>query len=461
MSISKKLFWSLTVIAIIVFLGIGLSLGVGSIQRLTKSVGQRLHDVAEEKAKAIDRLLRDRVAEARRLAADPQVLILVRAKNIEMGALSESERNATIRREDKLWLDTKRKSPLAHVIDQTPLSQHLRNYVKEQPNAYGEVFITNRWGATVASTKPLSDYDQSDETWWQAGFDGDKGGVFLDDRGIDLSVDALAMGVVVPVMDEELAIGVLKINFRISGILDIVTAHSRKADEWVILARTTGEILSHQPYLNVPRLSERLTSQLTASDQGWWRDMHGDVSVIGSHAPINILIHTRLLPPGAVKGVSGEKWEANSWYVIYTMAEDLALATVDELLLILSILIAILLSTFFGVAVWLSRTISQPLTALQSGTEVVASGDLSHRISSTAMDEIGHLGQAFNRMTTRLQETMASRDELDREVTQRRKAEKALLKLNEELDKRVEERTADLKSATDDLKIFSYAAAHN
>jgi PAS domain S-box-containing protein len=70
--------------------------------------------------------------------------------------------------------------------------------------------------------------------------------------------------------------------------------------------------------------------------------------------------------------------------------------------------------------------ITTSLKTLRQGTEVIAAGNLNHRLSIAAQDEIGELSGAFNLMTQQLCETTVSRDELSREVEERKHAEEEL-----------------------------------
>jgi PAS domain S-box-containing protein len=97
----------------------------------------------------------------------------------------------------------------------------------------------------------------------------------------------------------------------------------------------------------------------------------------------------------------------------------------------------IVLSVF--VAVVIAKSISDPIQILQAGAEEIGKGKLDHRVTTDAKDEIGQLGRAFDQMTGKLKAITASRDELDREVNERKKAEKALQKSMSELEKRVKE----------------------
>lgn len=112
-------------------------------------------------------------------------------------------------------------------------------------------------------------------------------------------------------------------------------------------------------------------------------------------------------------------------------------------------LLAGAISVGFG---WVFATVSivRPLERLRAGTAVVGAGDLDYRVGTTAPDEIGQLSRAFDAMVENLQSVMARRDDLDREVAQRQRAEADLVRA---LD--------DLKRSNTDLEQFAYAASHD
>lgn len=74
----------------------------------------------------------------------------------------------------------------------------------------------------------------------------------------------------------------------------------------------------------------------------------------------------------------------------------------------------------------LRRTILRSLDVLETGTRRVGSGDLEAVIGMTSADELGQLGRSFDKMTIQLRDLTVSRDELEAEVSERRKAEERL-----------------------------------
>jgi two-component system, OmpR family, sensor histidine kinase VicK len=98
-----------------------------------------------------------------------------------------------------------------------------------------------------------------------------------------------------------------------------------------------------------------------------------------------------------------------------------------------SAIVGIVLS--FALAYVVARKLAGPLRALATGARRIENGDLSQRVSITQLDEVGMLANSFNRMA----EALAERDRIIRENTTE------LQWLNEQLEKKVAERTTELR----------------
>ena len=83
-------------------------------------------------------------------------------------------------------------------------------------------------------------------------------------------------------------------------------------------------------------------------------------------------------------------------------------------------LFVVLLSLLFA------HTITDPLRRLVESAEEIGRGNLDFRLKTEGKDEISTLAQAFNQMAENLKFITASRDELDSEIIERRKAEEQL-----------------------------------
>ncbi|MHB8865706.1 MAG: HAMP domain-containing protein [Pirellulaceae bacterium] len=79
------------------------------------------------------------------------------------------------------------------------------------------------------------------------------------------------------------------------------------------------------------------------------------------------------------------------------------------------------------------RRVTASLATLGRGTEAVGTGRLDHRIGLSGRDELAALARSFDSMTERLQTVTVSKNELEREVRERRQAEAALRESEERL----------------------------
>jgi signal transduction histidine kinase/AmiR/NasT family two-component response regulator len=112
----------------------------------------------------------------------------------------------------------------------------------------------------------------------------------------------------------------------------------------------------------------------------------------------------------------------------------------------------------------LQRIITDPILAIGSAArEVVEQRDYSRRVVNDSKDELGALISAFNEMMAEIEQRTRALEtsnlEKAREVDERRVAQRQVMQLNEQLEQRVQERTAALEQSNDEL-VLATAAAH-
>ncbi len=120
------------------------------------------------------------------------------------------------------------------------------------------------------------------------------------------------------------------------------------------------------------------------------------------------------------------------------------------------LLVFILLAAFFAFFIsnylFVSRRTLREISKLQAGMEVIGSGNLDYELDAKRNDEIGDLARAFNAMTANLKNVTSTKAELEKEISERKKAQVALRESEESYRRIVETATEGIWIAEPDGK---------
>lgn len=117
------------------------------------------------------------------------------------------------------------------------------------------------------------------------------------------------------------------------------------------------------------------------------------------------------------------------WFVFVEQSEREALAPVHQAIARTAVLLALGLVLALAFSIYVAGRMVRPIKVMGKGAEILAAGDLSHRIAVHTGDELERLAEQFNRMSSQLAESYAG------------------------LERKVEERTTEVKQALAQLEV--------
>lgn len=122
---------------------------------------------------------------------------------------------------------------------------------------------------------------------------------------------------------------------------------------------------------------------------------------------------------------------------------------ITEMKINMGLMTVVFMSFGILVAVYLSSRITKPLNYLETATRRIAAGDLKQKIVVRSKDEIGRLAASFNRMAEDLRLNIDQKEkylnQLESRVEELAEAYKTIEGLKQGLEKKVEERTNELR----------------
>ncbi len=308
-----------------------------------------------------------------------------------------------IRKMDKEWTSVPKGviTPFMKRLIDNDLSDLIRNkisFYNEVYNfkVYGEVFVTNKFGANVAQTGRTTDFRQDDEEWWQSAY---RDGFYVRDVAYDESAGVYSTDVAIRIDDKQGKFaGVIKIVLNIEDTLAILrqlAVSGRYRDVHFVLTTRDGKaIYSSRGDLFFKDLSGEDFFKSVKGDSGYIIE-----SSEGLANKSTVFAYARSMGFG--------------WILFneYNPEELFApLIHLQRRLMYLS-LVMVLMTLIVGY--FIAKTISMPIEKLKNIAKAIGGGKLETKIDVRSNDEIGELAAVLGHMTDALK-NIATLDHLTR-----------------------------------------------
>jgi len=370
---------------------------------LTKISGTALKSVAESQASAISNLLLQETHVLQSFNLSKIVQDKVDAVNSSYSS-DQAENVRKIQVLDERWKAADKadnnNDPLVSATLNSDVASELREFQATFPENT-EVFVTDKYGASVAATNRTSDYYQADEEWWQGAYNNGAGAVYVGQPEFDQSSSSFGLILAVPLYSHgthEVA-GVMRTTINIDSVLTILQAKALDGTSHSSLYLPGGQILDPQNPDGVRAADSNATLRLPGliSTKPFDTFTLDGVPSVVSAAQITAA-HAEM--QAAISDLG--------WQVVVNQSQADNFAPVRQQTRSSTLVALVILA--FGVmfALFLAQLLSSPIVRLTVVAEQIAAGHHEVQAKVETKDEIGKLAGTFNSMTAQLRELIGS-----------------------------------------------------
>ncbi|MDH3824584.1 MAG: sensor histidine kinase [Nitrosopumilus sp.] len=400
MKLAKKLIFSFIFIA-----GLVVLVGYLAIYFSESSLEQSITDdsvfLSKEILNDIEKNIFTRIVVSEELANDPRIITALKNSNKEFDKISDVEKH--IEEIDAQWISgSSKENNFAENLLEHENSKILNEKINFYKEKYGEIvfaeiFTTNKYGANVAQSAVTSDYNQSDEEWWQV---AKNEGMHINDVDFDESAEVYSIDISVRINDEdESFLGVLKSVISLNDILEsIQTAKSESKHNSIQF-----ELINNNYQLIYSTEQDWEIFEDVTSKPYFKSVIDGDehfLKIENSFQEIGNL-YTFSYSNG-YRDFAGLDWSLVLRYDTQDVLQPVA--SLKFTILISSIVIGIIAISF---GLLISRSIVIPIRGLTQSSERISKGEFGGVVKVLGNDEISNLSKSFNIMSRSLQKSIS------------------------------------------------------
>lgn len=415
MKIRKKL--TLGYISITVLMAaIGYLSSSISQQALKEAIGKHSVSLAQQILDNIDHTLNNRIENLLSASRDPDLQQTLEKSNAYFSQMEN--RDNFIRQQDRSWT-TGNDQNIDTFIDQlchNGLAMELKAVMMFYQLNHGysvfpEIFVTNRYGAIIATTGKTTDYYQADEEWYQLAKKQEN--FWVGNIEYDQSTATYACSLVINLHDTAGQFsGLIKIIWNIEEIINIV----RNAEKQVVHENQTTQqfiLVNRENHLIYSTNGPSSLEQLPPATL---------VNLDLPHEQSYFITETNNPPGEKLVSYAHSRgyrhFPGMDWILLITCDTRDAFAPVTRLkeIALICFLAALVLIFFLGN--FLTRLITQPITQLIEATQQIGRGkaNISENIKST--EEFHALAVELQKKNKQLNQEINERKDAQQQLTQ-------------------------------------------
>ena len=297
-----------------------------------------------------------------------------------------------INQKDSEWISVPKKeiTPFMSGLISNELSDDLRkilNFYNDKYNTvvFGEIFITNKYGANIAQTGKTSDYRQDDEEWWQ---NAKKDAIYVGDVNYDESADIYSVDIIMRVDDNNgNFIGIMKIVYNIEQAISVIQEYYFEdlisIPNLELIDGKNRIIYSTESHAFLQKFPEEHFLKEISENRGYFVvDENVDNIELFSYAKSN-----------GYKDFNGLGWTLILEYNLEELMQP-----VIKLKKLLSLISGLVVVVALIAGLILSKFISKPLKRISNDIDEISKGNLNMHLKKSNIDEVQLLINSLNRV---------------------------------------------------------------
>jgi len=349
----------------------------------------------------LDQRIHNSITELKIIALDPEVKDLVAQSNLEFEKIDDVDSYLAERGAE--WRSyAGKENPIFNEMVKNPLSQRLEELRQSFHESAGidifpEIFVANKYGATIAENNRLTDWDQSERLQFHNTRDY---GWHVSDLYYDKSASVWGLEVAVAVTDGDGFAGMVKTVFAIEEVKEILLELKKESqyNDFRVFLFTGDDRYIYSDDPNVGELGDDATATFIGYEQHSTEEGHYIVDVFG----IN-----RLTAWSTSDGF--RDFPGLGWMLALSIPEQEFLGPIDE---IQNILIGIMVSSIAAViviSIILVKGIVPPIKKVEKAAKEISQEHFDVKVEIKSKDEIGSLGKSINEMAQKLKDAKKER----------------------------------------------------